>query len=71
MLVFGFTSLGKPRTITLKLVQKDGAWQLPEGNDNPLTGLSQLVMMTLLMQGMGAGAPAQPPPAAPADDGAL
>lgn len=70
-LVLGFTSLGKPRTITLKLVQKDGSWQLPEGNDNPLTGLSQLVMMTLLMQGMGGGAPAQPQPAAPVDDGAL
>jgi hypothetical protein len=71
-LALGFNSLGKNRTITLKLVQKDGTWQLPEGNDNPLTGLSQLVMMTLLMQGMGAGAPAQPPPATtPADDGAL
>ncbi|HEX3133339.1 MAG TPA: hypothetical protein VHX44_07105 [Planctomycetota bacterium] len=70
-LALGFTSLGKPRTITLKLVQKDGAWQLSEGNDNSLTGLSQLVMMTLLMQGMGVSAPAQPPPAAPADDGAL
>jgi hypothetical protein len=72
--VLGFTSLGKPRSVTLKLVQKNGAWQLPSGNDNPLTGLSQLVMMTLLMQGMGVGAPAQPPPArpiVPEDDGAL
>jgi len=70
-LLLGFNSLGKQRTISLKLVQKGGAWQLPEGNDNPLTGLSQLVMMTLLMQGMGPGAPAQPPPAKPVDDGAL
>lgn len=69
-----FTSLGKPRTIDLKLVPKNGAWQLASGNDNPFTGLSQLVMMALLMQGMG-GEPAQPPvkpaPVAPEDDGAL
>ncbi len=70
----GFTSLSKPRTVHLKLVQKNGEWQLAPGNDNPLTGLSQLVMMALLMQGMG-GEPAQPPtkvtPVAPEDDGAL
>ncbi len=70
--VVGFTALDKPRTVALKLVQKDGSWQFGAGNDNPLTGLSQLVMMTLLMQGMGAGAPAQPPAeAVPVDDGAL
>jgi hypothetical protein len=69
----GFTSLGKPRTITLRLVQKNGAWQLASGNDNPLTSLSQLVMMAMLMQGMG-GEPATPPAKpvrAPDDDGAL
>jgi len=68
-----FTSLGTPRTITLKLVQKNGAWQLASGNDNPLTGLSQLVMMALLMQGMGGepAPPAKPTPVAPEDDGAL
>lgn len=70
-LAIRFTALAKPRTVTLKLVQQDGAWQLATGNDNPLTALSQLVMMTLLMQGMG-GAPAQPPAAlAPENDGAL
>lgn len=73
-IALGFTSLGKPRTVTLKLVQKNGAWQLAGGNDNPLTGLSQLMMMALLMQGM-AGEPAAPPtrvaPVTPEDDGAL
>lgn len=73
-IALGFTSLGKPRTIHLKLVQKNGAWQLASGNDNPLTGLSQLVMMALLMQGMGgepAPVPAKPAPVVPEDDGAL
>jgi hypothetical protein len=72
-IALGFTSLGKPRTVKLKLVQKNGAWQLAGGNDNPLTGLSQLMMMALLMQGMG-GEAAQPPPKVtpvPEDDGAL
>lgn len=70
-IVLGFTSLDKPRTVTLKLVQQDGAWRLASGNDNPLTGLSQLLMMSLLMQGMGT-VPAQPPTIVqPEDDGAL
>lgn len=69
--VLGFTSLGKPRTVTLRLVQRNGSWQLANGNDNPLTGLSQLVMMAMLMQGVGGEpAPAKPAPA-PEDDGAL
>lgn len=71
--MLGFTSLGKPRTITLKLVQQNGAWQLASGNDNPITGLSQLVMMAMLMQGMGNDQ--APPPTTvtpvPEDDGAL
>ena len=70
VIAVNFTSLDKPRTIALKLVQKDGSWELASGNDNPLTGLSQLVMMALLMQGMGNTTPT-PPPAAPIDDGAL
>ena len=73
-IALAFTSLGKPRAVNLKLVQKSGAWQLASGNDNPLTGLSQLVMMAVLMQGMGAE-PAQPPAkpvlVTPEDDGAL
>jgi hypothetical protein len=69
-IALGFISLGKPRTIALKLVNRAGTWQLAEGNDNPIAGLSQLVMMSLLMHGMGQGAPAQPQ-AAPVDDGAL
>ena len=70
LIAVNFTSLDKPRTIALKLVQKDGSWELASGNDNPLTGLSQLVMMALLMQGSGNNAPT-PPPVAPVDDGAL
>lgn len=72
-IALGFLSLGKPRTITLKLVQKNGAWQLASGNDNPITGISQLVMMALLMQSMGGEAvtpPVKPTPV-PEDDGAL
>lgn len=73
-ITLGFLSLDKPRTVTLKLVQKNGAWQLASGNDNPITGLSQLVMMALLMQSMGGDAgqpPAKPTPVVPEDDGAL
>lgn len=73
-IALAFTSLGKARTVKLKLVQKNGAWQLASGNDNPLTGLSQLVMMAVLMQGMGADQaqpPAKPVPVPPEDDGAL
>lgn len=73
-ITLGFLSLGKPRTVTLKLVQKNGAWQLASGNDNPITGLSQLVMMALLMQSMGGETvppPAKPTPVVPEDDGAL
>lgn len=74
IIALNFTSLGKPRTVHLKLVQRNGAWQLAPGNDNPLTGLSQLVMMALLMQGMGGettAPPAKPAPVVPEDDGAL
>lgn len=71
LIAVNFTSLDKPRTIALKLVQKDGSWELASGNDNPLTGLSQLVMMALLMQGMGNPAPTPPPVAPIEDDGAL
>jgi hypothetical protein len=71
-IALGFTSLGKPRTIKLKLVTQNGAWQFASGNDNPITGLSQLVMMAVLMQGMGAAAPPAPAaPVVPVDDGAL
>ena len=70
LIAMNFTSLNKPRTIALKFVQKDGSWELASGNDNPLTGLSQLVMMALLMQGLGNTAPALPP-VAPVDDDAL
>jgi hypothetical protein len=73
-IALGFQSLGKPRTIQLRVVNRNHAWQLAPGNDNPLVGLSQLVMMSLLMNNMGPGAPAQPPtvtPVAPPDDGAL
>ncbi len=71
-IALGFTSLGKPRTINLKLVTQNGAWQFASGNDNPITGLSQLVMMAVLMQGMGAAAqPAPAAPVVPVDDGAL
>jgi hypothetical protein len=70
LIAITFTSLDKPRAVALKLVQKDGSWELASGNDNPLTGLSQLVMMALLMQGMENTTPT-PPPVAPVDDGAL
>lgn len=70
LIAVNFTSLDKPRTIALKLVQKGGSWELASGNDNPLTGLSQLVMMALLMQSMENTAPT-PPVVAPVDDGAL
>jgi hypothetical protein len=71
-ITFGFTALGKPRTIAVRLVQRNGSWQLGTGNDNPLTALSQLVMMAMLMHGLGAE---QAPPVkaapVPEDDGAL
>lgn len=73
-ITLGFQSLGKARTINLRLVNRNNSWQLAPGNDNPLVGLSQLVMMALLMNNLGPGAPAQPQPAAPVappDDGAL
>lgn len=72
-ITLSFQSLGKPRTIPLRLITRNNAWQLAPGNDNPLVGLSQLVMMALLMNNLGNGAPAQPPavPAAPPNDGAL
>lgn len=71
LIAVNFTSLDKPRTIALKLVQKGGSWELASGNDNPLTGLSQLVMMALLMQSMENTAPTPPVVAPVEDDGAL
>jgi hypothetical protein len=69
-LTISFTALGKPRSFPVKLVIKNGSWQLTDGADNPIAALSQLVMMSLIMHSMGAGAPAQQPPA-PINDGAL
>jgi hypothetical protein len=69
-LIISFKTMGKARSFPLKLVTKSGSWSLADGADNPIAALSQLVMMSLLMQGMGAGAPAQPP-SAPVNDGAL
>jgi uncharacterized protein YidB (DUF937 family) len=68
--IVSFTTLDKPRSFPLKLVTKGGAWSLTDGADNPIAALSQLVMMSLLMHGMGAVPPVQPPPA-PINDGAL
>ncbi len=67
-LIVSFTTLGKPRSLALKLVSKNGSWSLTDGGDNPITALSQLVMMSFIMHDMGA--PAQPPPA-PIDDNSL
>ncbi len=63
-----FTAFEKPRGFPLKLITKNGSWQLTDGADNPIAALSQLVMMSLIMNGMGTGTPAQPPVI---DDGAL
>ena len=69
--IVSFTTLDKPRSFGLKLVTKGGTWSLTDGADNPIAALSQLVMMSLLMHGMGAVAPAQPAPAPIINDGAL
>jgi hypothetical protein len=68
-LTIAYTAFDKAHSFPLKLVQRDGNWNLGEGNDNPLTGLSQLAMMGLLMHSMGQPAPAPTP--APINDGAL
>jgi hypothetical protein len=68
--IISFTTLDKPRSFALKFVTKNGSWSLADGSDNPIAAMSQLVMMSLLMHGMGTETPAQPPPA-PIDDGAL
>jgi flagellar motor switch/type III secretory pathway protein FliN len=69
-LTIAYTAFDKARSFPLKLVQRSGTWNLGEGNDNPLTGLSQLVMMGLLMHTMGQPAPQQPAPVN-VNDGAL
>lgn len=71
-ITLGFRSLGRPRSFALRLINRNQSWELAPGNDNPLVGLSQLAMMVMLMQGMGA-TPAAPPATPPTveDDGAL
>lgn len=67
-LIIGYTAFGKPRSASLTLVHKDGAWQFGEGKDSPLAGLMQLVVMAMMMNSFNpgpAGAPATPTPGGP------
>jgi hypothetical protein len=59
-----FTTFGKPHTVPVKVVRRNDAWQIADGVDSPLAGLTQLVMMAMFMNNLGGdGAPAQPAPA--------
>jgi hypothetical protein len=61
-LSIAFITFGHPHTVPVKMVKKDGAWAVAEGKDSPLAGLSQLMMLGMMMGGPGGDAP-RPQPA--------